>query len=91
MTETKFETSGSQLTVTRIFAVNSSITWQQKTAVWHLITLQRTNIIGGTASRNIPDVTIPTTGEPWKDPNLGASQVATSSTDEASYGDLYHW
>jgi hypothetical protein len=25
------------------------------------------------------------------DRNLGASQVATSSTDPASYGDLYQW
>ncbi|MCD4746392.1 MAG: fibrobacter succinogenes major paralogous domain-containing protein [Bacteroidales bacterium] len=33
----------------------------------------------------------PTTGEIWKDRNLGASQVATSSTDAAAYGDLYQW
>jgi uncharacterized protein (TIGR02145 family) len=32
-----------------------------------------------------------TTGEIWMDRNLGASQVATSSTDAASYGDLYQW
>jgi len=25
------------------------------------------------------------------DRNLGATQVATSSTDENSYGDLYQW
>ena len=36
-------------------------------------------------------VTNPTTGEIWMDRNLGASQVATSSTDSASYGDLYQW
>ena len=30
-------------------------------------------------------------GEAWIDKNLGASQVATSSTDPASYGDLYQW
>ena len=36
-------------------------------------------------------VTNPTTGKIWMDRNLGASQVATSSTDEASYGDLYQW
>lgn len=42
--------------------------------------------LGGT-----PDVTNPATGEIWKDRNLGASQVATSSTDVASYGDLYQW
>ncbi|MCP4929831.1 MAG: hypothetical protein GY918_12320, partial [Gammaproteobacteria bacterium] len=38
-----------------------------------------------------PSVTNPVTGEIWMDRNLGASQVATSSTDEASYGDLYQW
>jgi hypothetical protein len=39
----------------------------------------------------IVDVTNPTTGKVWMDRNLGASQVATSSTDAASYGDLYQW
>jgi len=39
----------------------------------------------------IVDVTNPTTGETWMDRNLGATQVATSSTDAASYGDLYQW
>ena len=33
----------------------------------------------------------PITGRYWMDRNLGASQVATSSTDENSYGDLYQW
>ena len=36
-------------------------------------------------------VTNSTTGKIWMDRNLGASQVATSSTDAASYGDLYQW
>lgn len=31
------------------------------------------------------------TGRVWMDRNLGASRVATSSTDEAAYGDLYQW
>jgi uncharacterized protein (TIGR02145 family) len=30
-------------------------------------------------------------GRVWMDRNLGASQVATNSTDVASYGDLYEW
>ncbi len=38
----------------------------------------------------IVDVTSPT-GKVWMDRNLGASQVATSSTDAAAYGDLYQW
>ncbi len=33
----------------------------------------------------------PATGRTWMDRNLGASQVATSSTDAAAYGDLYQW
>ena len=37
------------------------------------------------------DVTNPSTGKTWMDRNLGASQVATSSADAASYGDLYQW
>jgi len=37
------------------------------------------------------DVTNATTGETWMDRNLGATQVATSSTDADSYGDLYQW
>jgi uncharacterized protein (TIGR02145 family) len=31
------------------------------------------------------------TGRVWMDRNLGATQVATSSSDAASYGDLYQW
>ena len=37
------------------------------------------------------NVVISETGEIWMDRNLGASQVATSSTDTAAYGDLYQW
>jgi|WetSurMetagenome_2_1015567.scaffolds.fasta_scaffold29278_2 uncharacterized protein (TIGR02145 family) len=37
------------------------------------------------------DVQNPTTGKIWMDRNLGATQVATSSTDAASYGYLYQW
>jgi uncharacterized protein (TIGR02145 family) len=39
----------------------------------------------------IIDVTNPFTGKVWMDRNLGASQVATSSTDAAAFGDLYQW
>jgi uncharacterized protein (TIGR02145 family) len=37
------------------------------------------------------DVVNPITGKTWMDRNLGASQVAISSTDASSYGDLYQW
>lgn len=39
----------------------------------------------------VPTVYNPKTGRTWMDRNLGASRVATSSTDEQSYGDLYQW
>jgi uncharacterized protein (TIGR02145 family) len=39
----------------------------------------------------VVDVTNPATGKTWMDRNLGASQVATSSTDADAYGDLYQW
>lgn len=39
----------------------------------------------------IVEVTNPVTGRTWMDRNLGASQVATSSTDSSAYGDLYQW
>jgi uncharacterized protein (TIGR02145 family) len=34
---------------------------------------------------------VSTTGKIWMDRNLGATRVATSSTDANSYGDLYQW
>lgn len=37
------------------------------------------------------DVYNPATGKIWMDRNLGATQVATSSTDASSYGDIYQW
>lgn len=43
------------------------------------------------APTTIVPVTNPTTGKQWMDRNLGATQVATSSTDLTSYGDLYQW
>jgi uncharacterized protein (TIGR02145 family) len=40
---------------------------------------------------NAQNVTNTTTGRVWMDKNLGASQVATSSTDALSYGSLFQW
>ena len=40
---------------------------------------------------NYGTVVNPVTGKVWLDRNLGSTQVATSSTDAASYGDLYQW
>ncbi|MFZ9940371.1 MAG: hypothetical protein ACO3GN_08765, partial [Bacteroidia bacterium] len=39
----------------------------------------------------IVEVTNPITGRTWMDRNLGASRVATSSTDAEAFGDLFQW
>ncbi len=45
-----------------------------------------------TSSRTAPSVgTVTSAGQVWMDRNLGASRVATSSTDTEAYGDLYQW
>lgn len=36
-------------------------------------------------------ITSPTTGKVWLDRNIGATRVATSSTDYAAYGSLFQW
>lgn len=40
---------------------------------------------------NYGTVVNPATGKVWLDRNLGATEVATWSTNAASYGDLYQW
>jgi len=45
----------------------------------------------GACNDVIQTVTNTETGETWMDINLGALQVATSSTDVAAYGDTYQW
>ena len=49
------------------------------------------SVFGAVGPTIIVDVTNPKTGKTWMDRNLGASRAATSSTDAASYGDLYQW
>ncbi|MDT7830918.1 FISUMP domain-containing protein [Flavobacteriaceae bacterium S356] len=48
------------------------------------------NNTAGTASVGTPSVT-GAGGAVWMDRNLGATQVATSSTDYLAYGNLYQW
>ena len=40
---------------------------------------------------SMPFGTVTSAGRVWMDRNLGASRVATSSSDMAAYGDLYQW
>ena len=49
------------------------------------------SVFGPSGPTIIVDVVNPKTGKTWMDRNLGASRAATSSTDTASYGDLYQW
>jgi hypothetical protein len=50
------------------------------------------NIAGSAGiGANYGSVVNNTTGKVWLDRNLGATQVATSSTHAAAYGDLYQW
>lgn len=49
-----------------------------------------TEFVNATTGNGLSDVTS-ATGAVWMNKNLGASQVATSSTDAAAYGDLYQW
>jgi uncharacterized protein (TIGR02145 family) len=48
------------------------------------------SVFCSSGATQIVDV-ISTTGKTWMDRNLGATQVATSITDAAAYGDLYQW
>jgi uncharacterized protein (TIGR02145 family) len=57
-----------------------------------LISLYHTgSVFCASGPTTIVEVTNPTTGKTWMDRNLGASQVANSSTDANAYGDLYQW
>ncbi len=49
------------------------------------------SVFCASGSATVVEVTNSLTGKTWMDRNLGASQVATSSTDVNSYGDLYQW
>jgi hypothetical protein len=52
------------------------------------------SVTGITYDSNVVTVipgTVVSAGQIWMDRNLGASQVATSSTDQDAYGDLYQW
>jgi len=59
------------------------------TALIFTVTLEASTIIHNGTTYGT--VTSPYTGKVWLDRNLGASQVCTSSTDTACYGDYYQW
>lgn len=58
--------------------------------------IQDANELRATLSGELPkgpvvNTVVSKTGRIWMDRNLGASQVATSPTDEKAFGDLYQW
>jgi uncharacterized protein (TIGR02145 family) len=62
----------------------------------YTFTVVATNSVGNSipsvaSTGVIPGTVIGAGGRIWMDRNLGATQVATSSTDAVSYGDLYQW
>ena len=62
---------------------------EMKQEGWHDLWLTKKFVNG--AGCESPVGTVTSAGQTWMDRNLGASQVATSSTDSAAYGDLYQW
>jgi hypothetical protein len=66
---------------------------------WHVLENSGTELTTSTFTTTncdasvmvITDVFNSITGKIWMDRNLGASRVATSSTDANSFGDLYQW
>jgi uncharacterized protein (TIGR02145 family) len=56
-----------------------------------MLAVRSASSLSGGSTGNYGTVVNPLTGKVWLDRNLGASQVAASSTDFASYGDLYQW
>uniref|UniRef100_UPI004047B69E FISUMP domain-containing protein n=1 Tax=Algoriphagus sp. TaxID=1872435 RepID=UPI004047B69E len=73
--------------------------WNGSTNAWVKVSAgsngQTLTFIGGKPvwSGSLPANTVvnATTGKIWMDRNLGATQVATSSTDHLAYGSLYQW
>jgi len=86
LTATVYQADGGDITVTGLTNGTS-----------YTFTVTATNAIGTSIASAASSSVTPTptvlspTGKTWMDRNLGATQVASSSTDAASYGDLYQW
>jgi uncharacterized protein (TIGR02145 family) len=80
-------------------AAGDMLYWNGTTNAWVKVAAgsngQTLTFIGSrpvwTGSLPANTVVNPTTGKIWMDRNLGADQVATSSTDHLAYGSLYQW
>ncbi len=66
-------------------------------SIKYYIRAYATNSSGTAYGAEVSFTTLPantvrsTSGRIWMDKNLGAAQIATSSTDAAAFGDLYQW
>ena len=80
-----FTSNLTNLTAGTTYYVRAYATNSMGTAYGNELSFTTTNVTP------MGDVTNPITGKTWMNHNLGASQVATSSTDAAAYGDLYQW
>jgi len=86
LTATVYQADGGDITVTGLTNGTS-----------YTFTVTATNAIGTSIASAASSSVTPTstvlspTGKTWMNRNLGATQVASSSTDAASYGDLYQW
>jgi uncharacterized protein (TIGR02145 family) len=65
---------------------------------WHSVCSENTylaypegTVFCASGPTEIVDVTNPNTGKIWMDRNLGATQIASNSTDTAAYGNRYQW
>jgi uncharacterized protein (TIGR02145 family) len=78
---------------TAVFAV--SIGGQTCNLNWTVVPFQPQypagSVFCASGATAVVDVLNPITGKTWMDRNLGASQVAVTSNDPNSYGDLYQW
>ncbi|SMN13699.1 Probable aggregation factor core protein MAFp3, isoform C [Bathymodiolus heckerae thiotrophic gill symbiont] len=82
------ELEGGAETVIVTLSNPSNVTLGTNTVHTYTITDSDTVTFEG---KTYASVRSPDTGKVWLDRNLGATQVATSSTDSAAYGHLYQW
>ena len=80
-----------QIVLTNGTVVNHTISDINNVTFTGLSTYPAGSVFCASGATAIVNVINPATGRIWMDRNLGATQAATSSTDAASYGDLYQW
>ncbi|MDX9748839.1 MAG: FISUMP domain-containing protein [Paludibacter sp.] len=87
--------SGTGSFTSSLTALSASTTYYVRAYATNSIGTSYGNQISFTTNEQVTTTVVevlnPTTGMTWMDRNLGASRVATSSTDSQAYGDLYQW